>query len=85
MRGIVDWLENLGLSQYIQRFVDNDIDLILLSELTDGDLKELGVVSLGHRSSTPKNGATWLKAFERRRRPQLPKWAAMSRRNWATG
>jgi class 3 adenylate cyclase/predicted ATPase len=49
MRGIVDWLENLGLSQYAQRFVDNDIDLILLSELTDGDLKELGVVSLGHR------------------------------------
>jgi class 3 adenylate cyclase/tetratricopeptide (TPR) repeat protein len=49
MRGIVDWLENLGLSQYAQRFVENDIDLILLAELTDGDLKELGVVSLGHR------------------------------------
>jgi class 3 adenylate cyclase len=49
MRGIVDWLENLGLSQYAQRFVENDIDLILLAELTDRDLKELGVVSLGHR------------------------------------
>jgi hypothetical protein len=49
MREVTDWLEKLGLSEYAQRFADNDIDFALLAELTDQDLKELGVASLGHR------------------------------------
>jgi class 3 adenylate cyclase len=48
MEQIADWLETLGLGQYAQRFAENDIDIEVLSELTDQDLKELGV-SLGHR------------------------------------
>ena len=40
---ITDWLENLGLGQYAQRFVENEITLSILPDLTDGDLKELGV------------------------------------------
>jgi class 3 adenylate cyclase len=48
MEQIADWLETLGLGQYAQRFAENDIDIEVLSELTDEDLKELGV-SLGHR------------------------------------
>jgi class 3 adenylate cyclase/predicted ATPase len=45
---IADWLQNLGMSEYAGRFVENDIDVSVLSHLTDQDLKELGV-SLGHR------------------------------------
>ncbi len=48
MQDIVDWLEKLGMSEYAQRFAENDIDVSVLRHLTDQDLKELGV-SLGHR------------------------------------
>jgi len=43
------WLQSLGLGQYQQAFRDNDIDASLLQTLTDGDLRELGMLSLGHR------------------------------------
>jgi class 3 adenylate cyclase len=46
---VADWLEKLGLGQYAQRFAENDINIGILPHLTDQDLKELGVVSLGHR------------------------------------
>ena len=49
MQQVADWLEKLGLGQYVQRFAENDIDFALLTKLTDADLKELGVASLGHR------------------------------------
>jgi class 3 adenylate cyclase/predicted ATPase len=49
MQQIADWLEKLGLGQYAQRFAENDIDFALLTKLTDADLKELGITSLGHR------------------------------------
>jgi hypothetical protein len=49
MRQVPDWLQNLGLGQYAQRFVENDINVSILPDLTDQDLKELGVASLGHR------------------------------------
>jgi class 3 adenylate cyclase len=48
MQEIADWLEKLGMSQYAQRFAENDIDVRALRYLTDQDLKDLGV-SLGHR------------------------------------
>jgi hypothetical protein len=48
MQQIVDWLEKLGMSEYAQRFAENRIDFSVLRELTDQDLKELGVV-LGDR------------------------------------
>jgi hypothetical protein len=44
-----EWLRNLRLGQYAQAFAENDIDFSVLGELTDADLKELGVNSLGHR------------------------------------
>jgi class 3 adenylate cyclase/tetratricopeptide (TPR) repeat protein len=46
---IADWLGQLGLAQYAQRFAENDISFAILPDLTDQDLKELGVSSLGHR------------------------------------
>jgi class 3 adenylate cyclase len=48
MQQIADWLKKLGMSEYAQRFADNDIDIAVLRHLTDQDLKELGL-SLGHR------------------------------------
>jgi class 3 adenylate cyclase len=48
MQQIADWLRTLGMSEYAERFAENDIDTSVLRDLTDQDLKELGV-SLGHR------------------------------------
>jgi class 3 adenylate cyclase len=49
MQEVDNWLEKLGLGQYAQRFAENDIDFALLTKLTDANLKELGVTSVGHR------------------------------------
>jgi class 3 adenylate cyclase len=48
MQQVTDWLEKLGLGQYAQRFAENDISFSVLPDLTDQDLKEIGV-SLGNR------------------------------------
>ena len=48
MKGIAEWLASLGLGEYAQRFSDNAIDLSVLRDLTEQDLKDLGVL-LGHR------------------------------------
>jgi len=45
------WLVRLGLDEYVSKFTDNDIDTRLLTQLTNEDLKELGVGSLGHRKT----------------------------------
>ena len=49
MQEIADWLEKLGISEYAQRFIENDIDISVLGDLTDRDLSDLGISSLGHR------------------------------------
>src|SRR5712671_3442668 len=49
MHQIVDWLKELGMSEYTQRFTENDIDFAILGDLTDQDLEKIGVASLGHR------------------------------------
>jgi class 3 adenylate cyclase/tetratricopeptide (TPR) repeat protein len=48
VRTIAEWLASLGLSEYAQRFAENHIDASVLPDLTDQDLKDLGV-PLGHR------------------------------------
>jgi hypothetical protein len=48
MQQIAEWLEKLGMSEYLQRFAENRIDLSVLPDLTDQDLEKLGVV-LGDR------------------------------------
>jgi class 3 adenylate cyclase len=45
---IAEWLAALGMSEYAGRFAENRIDLSVLQDLTDQDLKDLGVV-LGDR------------------------------------
>jgi class 3 adenylate cyclase len=48
MSEIEKWLRDLGLPQYANRFAKNGIDSSVLRDLTDEDLKQLGVL-LGHR------------------------------------
>lgn len=43
------WLEQLGLGKYADAFEENDIDWDILPELTNDDLKDLGVDLVGHR------------------------------------
>ena len=45
---IADWLRKLGMAEYTDRFVENRIDISVLSDLTDQHLKDLGV-ALGDR------------------------------------
>jgi class 3 adenylate cyclase len=45
---IAKWLDKLGMSEYAQRFAENGIDFGVLPDLTDQDLKDIGVI-LGHR------------------------------------
>jgi len=46
---IEGWLRGIGLAQYAEMFRANDIDIELLERLTNDDLKDIGVVSFGHR------------------------------------
>ena len=48
MRGIAEWLASIGMGEYAQRFVEEAIDLSSLRDLTEEDLKGLGL-PLGHR------------------------------------
>ena len=41
MKGITEWLASIGLSEYAQRFADNAIDLSVIRDLTEQDLKDL--------------------------------------------
>jgi len=46
---ISDWLESIGLEKFEEAFQNNDITLDILPELTNADLKEMGINSLGDR------------------------------------
>ncbi|MGY4408624.1 class 3 adenylate cyclase, partial [Bradyrhizobium sp. LB7.1] len=48
MQQVADWLKKLGMSEYAERFAENGVELSVLRDLTDQDLKDLGVL-LGHR------------------------------------
>jgi hypothetical protein len=48
MHDLAHWLEALGMSEYAQRFAENDIDIEVLGDLNDADFDRLGV-SIGHR------------------------------------
>ena len=49
MNEVTQWLQSLGLAEYAPAFVEHGIELELLPQLGDADLKELGVAMLGHR------------------------------------
>lgn len=45
---MLQWLAEHGLERYAETFANADVDLDVLSELTDADLEKLGI-TLGHR------------------------------------
>ena len=57
-RDIGDWLSGLGLVKYATQFRAQDISPDLIPDLTDADLRELGVVSLGDRKRLRKAAGT---------------------------
>jgi class 3 adenylate cyclase/predicted ATPase len=67
---IAEWLASLGLSEYAERFAENGIDLSVLRDLTEPDLKDLGVL-LGHRRKM-------LRAIAELDRPALTEPQAMA-------
>jgi class 3 adenylate cyclase len=46
---VVDWLQGLGLEQYVAAFRENAVTADLLPDLTPQDLKEIGITAVGHR------------------------------------
>jgi len=49
-----DWLRSLGFGAYAEAFAGNGIDLGILAELTNDDLKDLGVARLADRRAMLK-------------------------------
>ena len=47
---LAEWLGRYGLGRYTQAFIENHIEYAVLPDLTENDLKNLGV-SLGHRKT----------------------------------
>ncbi len=44
-----EWLSSIGLSEYAHAFELNHVDMDVLRTLSEEELKEIGVASLGHR------------------------------------
>ena len=54
---ISEWLSDLELDQYVASFEENDITTEDLGDLTNDDLKELGIGSMGHRKKILRKAA----------------------------
>ena len=54
---IGQWLSDLGMGQYAVAFEENHITMDDLPDLSDADLKELGVSSMGHRKGIIRSTA----------------------------
>jgi predicted ATPase/class 3 adenylate cyclase len=48
MRLIAEWLKDLGMPEYVERFAENKVDISVLPDLTEQHLNDLGV-ALGDR------------------------------------
>ena len=49
MQTIRQWLDQLGLPEHTEAFERNAIDLEIAKDLTQQDLRDLGIELLGHR------------------------------------
>jgi predicted ATPase/class 3 adenylate cyclase len=67
MQTITSWLESVGLPEYVNLFVEHNIDVDVLRDLTDQDLETIGV-PLGHRKRM-------LRAIAPLRDPPRPEFA----------
>ncbi len=50
-RDIGEWLEQLGLGEYTEAFAKNRIKFDNLADLSEDDLRELGVAAMGDRKT----------------------------------
>ena len=58
---IGEWLRRIGMEHHADSFTENEVGVALLPDLTNEDLKDLGVVKLGERKAILKaiaGGAT---------------------------
>lgn len=67
---VVQWLQKIGFEKYLNSFLENNIDQDVLLELTDSDLKELGVSALGDRKKI-LNAISNLKTDDSRKTSKL--------------
>ena len=67
---VVQWLQKIGFEKYLNSFLENNIDQDVLLELTDSDLKELGVSALGDRKKI-LNAISSLKTDDSRKTSKL--------------
>ena len=51
---IGNWLRSLGFGEFVEAFAENGVDLAILRELTNEDLKDLGVARLADRRAILK-------------------------------
>ena len=47
--GVKGWLQDLGLSKYVENFEVHEVDLEILPLLTFDDLREMGIMAVGSR------------------------------------
>jgi class 3 adenylate cyclase len=81
-RELSNWLEGLGLGQHAEAFARNGVDFDLLPELTNEDLKDLGIVRLADRKRLLKAIADLAPAapsIDTSVRPATPKYEAERR------
>ena len=69
------WLKGLGLEQYVESFAENGVDLALLCELTNDDLKDLGVARLADRKRLLKGIDVLLESERTGSTPSFPSTA----------
>ena len=55
---IADWLEGLGMAGYAGRFAENRIDISVLPELSDQDLKD-HAITYRHPAIFENNHSRW--------------------------
>ena len=56
MKTLKEWLDSIGMSRYIENFTQKGlVTPRQILELTDPDLKEIGIEAVGHRNKIMKN------------------------------
>ena len=56
MKTLNEWLDSIGLGHYMDKFSDKGLVAPRqILELTDSDLKDIGIVAVGHRYKIMKS------------------------------
>ncbi len=81
---LVAWLNEIGLPNYSDAFRAQDLDYRSILELTDADLRELGVSTIGHRKTILRE-ATKLASRASDSVPSQVSEPSLSEPEWSTG